>query len=32
VLSGARPKLEDLFPKEAFQLELPRARDIDYRF
>jgi 4,5-dihydroxyphthalate decarboxylase len=32
VLSGARPKLEDLFPKEAFQLELPRTRDIDYRF
>ena len=32
VLTGARPKLEDLFPKEAFQIELPRARGIDYKF
>jgi 4,5-dihydroxyphthalate decarboxylase len=32
VLTGARPALEDLFPREAFQLELPRARGIDYKF
>ena len=32
VLTGARPKLEDLFPKEAFQLELPRPPEIDYKF
>lgn len=32
VLTGARPALEDLFPREAFQLELPRARVIDYKF
>jgi 4,5-dihydroxyphthalate decarboxylase len=34
VLTGARPRLEDLFPKEAFQLELPlpRMHEIDYRF
>jgi 4,5-dihydroxyphthalate decarboxylase len=34
VLSGARPRLEDLFPKEAFQLKLPlpRMHEIDYRF
>ena len=34
VLSGARPRLEDLFPKEAFQLELPlpRMHEIDYKF
>jgi 4,5-dihydroxyphthalate decarboxylase len=34
VLSGARPQLEDLFPKEAFQLKLPlpRTHEIDYRF
>jgi 4,5-dihydroxyphthalate decarboxylase len=34
VLSGARPRFEDLFPKEAFQLKLPlpRVHEIDYRF
>ena len=34
VLSGPRPRLEDLFPKEAFQLELPlpRIHEIDYKF
>jgi len=34
VLSGARPKLEDLFPREAFQLRLPlpRMHEIDYKF
>jgi len=34
VLSGRRPALEDLFPKEAFALELPlpRMHEIDYRF
>ncbi len=34
VLSGPRPKLEDLFPREAFQLELPlpRMHEIDYKF
>ncbi len=32
VLTGERPALEDLFPEEAFQLELPRARGIDYKF
>jgi 4,5-dihydroxyphthalate decarboxylase len=32
VLSGARPRLEDLFPREAFQLELPPPAKIDYRF
>ena len=32
VLTGARPKLEDLFPKEAFQLELPRPPEIEYKF
>jgi 4,5-dihydroxyphthalate decarboxylase len=34
VLSGARPKLEDLFPREAFQLELPlpRIHEIDCKF
>jgi len=34
VLSGACPRLEDLFPKEAFQLELPlpRMHEIDYKF
>jgi 4,5-dihydroxyphthalate decarboxylase len=34
VLTGERPKLEDLFPREAFQLELPlpRTHEIDYRF
>jgi hypothetical protein len=34
VLSGPRPRLEDLFPKEAFELELPlpRMHEIDYRF
>ena len=32
VLSGPRPRLEDLFPREAFQLELPRPRAIDYAF
>lgn len=34
VLSGARPKLEDLFPREAFQLRLPlpRMHKIDYKF
>ncbi len=34
VLTGRRPALEDLFPKEAFELELPlpRMHEIDYRF
>ena len=34
VLSGRRPALEDLFPEEAFALELPlpRMHQIDYRF
>jgi len=34
VLSGPRPKLEDLFPKEAFELglPLPRMHEIDYKF
>lgn len=34
VLTGARPALEDLFPREAFALELPlpRMHEIDYRF
>jgi len=34
VLSGARPRLEELFPREAFQLELPlrRMHGIDYKF
>lgn len=34
VLGGARPRLEDLFPKEAFELELPlpRMHEIDYKF
>lgn len=34
VLSGRRPALEDLFPKEAFALELPlpRTHEIDYTF
>jgi 4,5-dihydroxyphthalate decarboxylase len=34
VLTGARPRLEDLFPKEAFQLDLPlpRMHEIDYKF
>jgi hypothetical protein len=34
VLSGAQPRLEDLFPKEAFGLELPlpRMHEIDYKF
>jgi len=34
VLTGVRPRLEDLFPKEAFELELPlpRLHEIDYRF
>jgi len=34
VLSGPRPRLEDLFPREAFQLDLPlpRMHEIDYRF
>ncbi|HKB63118.1 MAG TPA: hypothetical protein VKD03_09635 [Burkholderiales bacterium] len=34
VLSGPRPRLEDLFPREAFQLELPlpRTHEIDYKF
>jgi 4,5-dihydroxyphthalate decarboxylase len=34
VLSGPRPSLVDLFPKEAFELELPlpRMHEIDYRF
>jgi SH3-like domain-containing protein len=34
VLTGRRPSLEDLFPKEAFELKLPmpRMHEIDYRF
>jgi len=34
VLSGRRPALEDLFPNEAFALELPfpRMHEIDYKF
>jgi len=34
VLSGPRPRLEDLFPREAFQLALPlpRIHEIDYQF
>jgi hypothetical protein len=34
VLTGRRPTLADLFPKEAFSLELPlpRMHQIDYRF
>jgi 4,5-dihydroxyphthalate decarboxylase len=34
VLTGARPRLEDLFPREAFELELPlpRMHEIDYKF
>ncbi|HTQ74315.1 MAG TPA: hypothetical protein VMI74_08500 [Burkholderiales bacterium] len=34
VLSGPRPGLEELFPDEAFRLELPlpRMHEIDYRF
>jgi 4,5-dihydroxyphthalate decarboxylase len=34
VLSGARPRLEDLFPREAFELTLPlpRMHEIDYKF
>ena len=34
VLTGKRPALEDLFPKEAFELELPlpRMHQIDYKF
>jgi 4,5-dihydroxyphthalate decarboxylase len=34
VLTGPRPKLEDLFPREAFQLELPlpRIHEINYKF
>jgi 4,5-dihydroxyphthalate decarboxylase len=34
VLSGARPSLEDLFPSEAFGIELPlpRMHEIDYKF
>src|SRR6266700_670525 len=34
VLAGRRPALGDLFPKEAFELELPlpRMHEIDYRF
>ena len=34
VLTGKRPALEDLFPKEAFELELPlpRMHEIDYKF
>ena len=34
VLSGPRPRLEDLFAKEAFQLELPlpRIHEVHYRF
>jgi 4,5-dihydroxyphthalate decarboxylase len=34
VLTGTRPRLEDLFPREAFQLELPlpRMHEIDYKF
>ena len=34
VLTGRRPALGDLFPKEAFELELPlpRMHEIDYRF
>ena len=34
VLSGRRPGLEDLFPSEAFRLELPlpRMHEIDYKF
>jgi len=34
VLTGRRPALEDLFPKEAFALELPlpRMHEIDYWF
>jgi 4,5-dihydroxyphthalate decarboxylase len=34
VLVGARPRLEDLFPKEAFQLALPlpRIHEIDHKF
>ena len=34
VLDGPRPRLEDLFPKEAFQLELPlpKMHEIKYDF
>ena len=33
VLSGKRPKLTDLFPKEAFELApMPNLHPIDYRF
>src|SRR6266704_3332691 len=34
VLTGRRPTLGDLFPKEAFELELPlpRMHEIDYKF
>jgi len=33
VLSGGRPSLEDLFPKEAFGIgPLPRMHEIDYNF
>ncbi len=34
VLTGPRPRLEELFPKEAFRLELPlpRTHEIDYKF
>jgi len=34
VLKGSCPRLEDLFPKEAFQLDLPlpRMHEIDYKF
>jgi 4,5-dihydroxyphthalate decarboxylase len=34
VLTGPRPGLEDLFPKEAFELELPlpSMHEIDYKF
>jgi 4,5-dihydroxyphthalate decarboxylase len=34
VLTGPRPKLEDLFPKQAFELKLPlpKLHDIEYGF
>ena len=34
VLSGARPRLEDLFPDEAFRIDLPlpRMHEVDYKF
>ena len=32
VLTGAPPRLEDLFPREAFRLDLPPPRRIDYEF